>query len=128
MRRVAAVAEFGSFDVTAMTLTLDTVQFIAPFAPPLQTAAEVKFSWESFRREFPQSVIRRLWARLYFGSSRAAAVIVRVINRSGEVRVAGCVLSWSSRSDTCLVRMRIDPVGFKVESGAQMEILRQSWI
>ena len=110
-----------------MTLTLDSIRFITPFAPPMQTAAEVKFSWESFCREFPQSVIRQLWARLYFGSSRMAAVVVRVVNKSGKTAVAGCVLTWDGQSDTCLARMRINPLGFEVECGAQMEILRQTW-
>jgi len=110
-----------------MTLTLDTIQFITPFAPPMQTAAHIRLPWESFSREFPQSILQRLWARLYFGSSRAVAVVVRIVNTGGDERVAGCTLTWRDQSDSCFVQMRVDPVSFEIESGTNMEILRQTW-
>jgi hypothetical protein len=110
-----------------MTVTLAKIQFIAPFAPPMKTTAEISLSWGLFCREFPQSPIRRLWARFYFGSNRAAAVTIRVVDKTGNARVGTCLLTWDSQSESCYAVMDIDPSQFKIEPGNQMEILRQTW-
>jgi len=110
-----------------MTLTLDNIQFVAPAVPPMQTAARIQLPWESFCSEFPQSILRRFWARLYFGSNPAVAVIVSIVNRGGEERVARATLTWRDQSNTCHVQMRVNPVDFEIENGTKMEIWRQAW-
>jgi len=110
-----------------MTATLTSVQFIAPFAPPMITGADVDLDYPSFCGSFPQSFLRRLWARLVLGSRRASRVVARITNSSGGSALAVCDLSWGAEATSCRALVSPDPLSFKVERGARIEILRQSW-
>ena len=108
-----------------MTASLTSVRFIAPAVPPIITAADVALDYPAFCKEFPQSIVRRLWVRVMFGSSRGSRVAARITNASGRSELAVCDLSWTSGG--CYAQIYVDPFRFKIEPGAQIEILKQMW-